>query len=114
MPWINCIIERRIIDYIRKYTKLEEREEIFDEAVTKETNATNNNVERLAVEQQLEMLIEKYLTEELRRPLLMAKLEGHKTKEISRVLGISEAATRTRISRAMAKLKKAVRINNGK
>ncbi|MFG1500936.1 RNA polymerase sigma factor [Halobacteriovorax sp. XZX-3] len=114
MPWINCIIERRIIDYIRKYTKLEEREEIFDEAVTKEANASNNTIERVALEQQLELLIEKCLTDELSKPLLMAKLEGLKTKEISQELGISEAATRTRISRAMAKLKKAVRINNGK
>lgn len=114
MPWVNCIIERRIIDYIRKYSKLNEREEIFDDAVTNEASASKYQIEGLVIEDQLANLVDRYLTQELRAPLLLSKIEGYRTKEIADILGISESATRTRISRAMNKLKNAVRINNGK
>ncbi|AYF43579.1 MULTISPECIES: RNA polymerase sigma factor [Halobacteriovorax] len=111
-PWVNCIIERRIIDYIRKYSKLKEREEEFQEDVTNPQDLTNtgiDSIEKLIINEQLSVLINKYLTEELKRPLLMAKIEGHQTKEVAETLGITESAARTRISRAMAKLKKVVK-----
>lgn len=112
-PWVNCIIERRIIDYIRKYSKLNEREEYFHEDVTNPEDVANNKVddiEKLIINDELSNLISKYLTEELRRPLVLAKIEGHQTKEIAQTLGVSESAIRVRISRAMAKLKDAVRL----
>ncbi len=115
MPWINCIIERRIIDYIRKYSKLNEREGVSLQDVTNLEGEANKNIENLASVDQLNSLIEKYLSEELRKPLILAKIEGHQTKDIADMLGISESATRTRISRALNKLKKAVgNRNHGK
>lgn len=111
-PWVNCIIERRIVDYIRKYSKIKDREEFFQENVTISDEATNNSIgsiEKIIVKEQLSVLIEEYLSDELKKPLIMAKIEGYQTKEVADSLGISESAARTRISRAMAKLKKAVK-----
>lgn len=89
--WVYGIARFKVADYFRKnphqFSELK-----FD--VTFEENQTNDVEESLLG-----------LPELVREALVMTKIDGLSTKEAAVKLGIKENALRTRISRALSKLK---------
>ncbi len=99
LPWVKTITNYKIIDYIRKISKKNEHETLTPEGdVTIYGLSANSSIEDLRILGRL--------PESLRKPLMLAKLEGYSTTEIAGMMNIKENAVRTRISRAMKKLKK--------
>jgi len=100
IPWVSTIIHRKVIDYIRKTTRNNEREILSDDGdVTFYPDQTNSNTEE-------DLKILESLPPEMKKIIEMTKIEGHTTSEVAQMLGIKENALRTRISRAMSSLKK--------
>ena len=102
-PWVNTICQRRIIDYIRKISRLEDfaQSEEFD--VTNSIGAANINSEEEAYEV-LNMVSPKY-----REVIVLTKIVGHSTAEAAKILGIKENALRTRVSRGFKELEAALK-----
>ncbi len=90
--WVYGIARFKVADYFRKnphqFSELK-----FD--VTFEENHTNEVEESLLA-----------LPDLIREALVLTKVEGLSTREAAKHLGIKENALRTRISRALSKLKK--------
>lgn len=102
MPWINTIIQRRIIDYVRKITRISESETTTDDGdVTFLTSPAN------LLTEDMEWLDE--LPEDLKQALVLTKIEGHSTVEAAEIVGIKPDALRTRVSRALKKLKQVLK-----
>ena len=98
IPWITIISQRRIIDYIRKTTRVAASEIFTDEGdVTMFMDQTNIDIEDTDILNGLGV--------ELKRPIELTKVDGYSTKEAAEILGISESALRTRVSRALKKLR---------
>ena len=103
LPWLITIIERRIIDYIRKVTSISENEALTDQGdVTIFEGVTN-----ILLEENLEIF--NCLSPELQKAIRLTKIEGHSTKEAADIIGIKENALRTRVSRALTIMKKSLR-----
>ena len=89
--WILGITRFKVIDYFRKNPhKFQE----LPPDVTNSEEFTNSIIETLDE-----------LPENLKEALIMTKVEGLCTREAATRLGIKENALRTRLSRAMARLK---------
>lgn len=102
LPWLITIIERRIIDYIRKITTINDNETVTDEGdVTIFEGQTN-----ILLEENLEIF--NCLSADLRKAIRLTKIEGHSTKEAAEILGVKENALRTRASRALTIMKKSM------
>jgi RNA polymerase sigma-70 factor, ECF subfamily len=105
LPWMRAIGHRRIVDYIRVITrKMNNEVPTEDGDVTFHPDPTNQYTdlkETLAG-----------LPEELRKVLVLTKIQGLSTKEAAEQLGIKEGALRTRVSRAIKKLKKLLENEN--
>jgi RNA polymerase sigma factor (sigma-70 family) len=89
--WVTGILKYKIADYFRK------NQHYFEELssnVTIQDESTNDLLETL-----------EELPSSLREAIYMTKVEGLSTKAAAEKLGINENAFRTRISRALAKLK---------
>ena len=101
LPWVATIAERRIIDYIRKYSRIKNHEFLSpDGDVTYHPDVAKNDI-RGDLSEMLEELPDK-----IKDPIKMTKIEGLSTKEAAAALGIKENALRTRISRGINILKK--------
>jgi RNA polymerase sigma-70 factor (ECF subfamily) len=97
LPWLSTIIERRIIDYIRKVTKPYEFE-VFNES------ALDVTYSQLDSKYDLEDLnILECLPEKTKLAIIYTKIDGHSTKVAAEMLNIKENALRTRISRGISK-----------
>jgi RNA polymerase sigma factor (sigma-70 family) len=95
--WMMGIARFKIIDFIRKNPhKFQE----FTKDVTDGQYSTNNDLE-----DDIESTL-RDLPDLVREALLMTKVYGLSTKETALKLGIKENALRTRISRAIAHLRK--------
>jgi RNA polymerase sigma-70 factor (ECF subfamily) len=90
--WIMGITRFKVIDYFRKNPH---KFQSLESDVTTPEEFTNNLMETLDE-----------LPELLREALIMTKVEGLSTKEAAQRLSIKENALRTRLSRAMSRLKK--------
>ena len=89
--WIMGIARFKVIDYLRKNPhKFQE----LSGDVTNSEEFTNSTIETLDE-----------LPENLKEALIMTKVEGLSTREAAVKLGIKENALRTRLSRAMSRLK---------
>lgn len=98
LPWLMTITHRRIVDYIRKITKINQREVLTNDGdVTFFEDDTKNPV--------LDLTYLQKLPEDTRSAIKLTKIEGYSTKEAAQMLGLKENALRTKISRAMAKLR---------
>ena len=105
LPWIKTIAYRKIIDYIRKNTKIVDNEVFTEDGdVTIFEDPTNTYIESSDLLDGL--------TPELKDPIRLTKLEGHSTKEAAKILDISESALRTRVSRGLAKLRQTITEEN--
>lgn len=99
LPWVMTIIDRRIIDYIRKITNISENESLSDEIdVTFGAEGTN-----ISVMESLEVF--NCLSDDLQKAIKLTKFDGYSTLEAAEILGIKENALRTRVSRAMTLIK---------
>lgn len=98
--WIMGICRFKVIDYLRKNPhKFEE----LTKDVTNHHEFTNNELEDLE-----EILND--LPTLIKEALFMTKVQGQSTKEAALNLGIKENALRTRVSRALSRLKKDLKI----
>lgn len=89
--WISGIARFKAIDYFRKNPhKFQE----LSGDVTNPEEITNSIIENLD-----------HLPESLKAALIMTKVDGLSTREAASKLGIKENALRTRLSRAMTRLK---------
>lgn len=103
IPWLITIIDRRIIDYIRKITTITDNEQLTDEGdVTIFEGQTNT-----LLEENLEIF--NCLSADLKKAIKLTKIEGHSTKEAAEILGVKENALRTRVSRALTIMKKSLK-----
>ena len=93
--WIMGITRFKVIDYFRKNPH--KFQELSGDVTNQEefANSIMNSI--------IETLDE--LPENLKEALIMTKVEGLSTREAALKLGIKENALRTRLSRAMARLK---------
>lgn len=99
LPWVYAIASRRIIDYIRKVTRVDaDMMSPFSDDVTYHEETTNNSVEKI----DLSCLEE--LPELTKQAIHLTKIEGYSTKEAAVMLDIKENALRTRISRGLKQL----------
>jgi len=103
--WVMGIARYKVIDFLRKNPH-RFQELTFD--VTKETEFSNNDVESSMEFFSDESFKEAWedLPNLMRDALILTKVQGYSTKEAAQNLGIKENALRTRISRAISKLKK--------
>ena len=93
--WVYGIARFKVVDYFRKNPHLfSELKFDITSDVTFETNQTNDIEEALMG-----------LPDLIREALVLTKIDGLSTKEAALKLGIKENALRTRISRALSKLK---------
>lgn len=99
--WVKSIIHYKIIDYIRSYVRLAQRELHLDQTQDVTIGEEETNYKQM---EGLEILNQ--LPESLRKPLILTKVDGLSTKEASQKMGIKENALRTRISRGLSQLKK--------
>lgn len=97
--WIKAIAHHKIIDYIRKFSKIRDAEEKTEDGDVTIFGAPANST--LELEELLNGL-----PETLRAPIILTKIKGHDTKEAAEILNIKENAVRTRISRGLKQLKK--------
>ena len=104
-PWIHTICHRRIIDYIRKISRINKfcSEEEFD--VTNHAGPAN-----------IESEWEKYeilqtLSPENKTAIVLTKVYGLSTTEAAKEMNIKENALRTRLSRAFKEIEKNLRIS---
>ena len=99
LTWVKAIAHYKILDYIRKKSKLDEKEELtFDGDVTNFSSPENNTIEIPKILDQL--------PDKLREALVLVKIEGYSSKEAAQKLDIKEEAVRARVSRAIKQLKK--------
>lgn len=99
LPWINTIIQRRIIDYVRKITRVSEHETTTEDGdVTFWCAPANFLIEDAEWIDQL--------PEDLKQAVVLTKIEGHSTTEAAEMMGIKPDALRARVSRGIRKLKK--------
>jgi RNA polymerase sigma-70 factor (ECF subfamily) len=89
--WVMGIARYKVADYFRANPR--QFEELADD-VTIAPDATKDLEEALAL-----------LPENLRDALILTKIEGLSSKAAAGALGVRENALRTRVSRALAKLK---------
>jgi RNA polymerase sigma factor (sigma-70 family) len=99
MPWINTIIQRRVIDYVRKITRISD-----NETTTSDGDVTFLRAPANFLTEDLEWIEE--LPEDLKQAVVLTKIEGHSTTEAAEIVGIKPDALRTRVSRGIRKLKK--------
>ncbi len=97
-PWVNTICQRRIIDYIRKISRLEDSAQNEEFDVTNTIGAANINSEAEALE------VLNLISPQYREVILLTKVIGHSTAEAAQILGIKENALRTRVSRGFKEL----------
>lgn len=101
LPWIATIAERRIIDYIRKYSRVKKYE---TQAPEGDVTFYGHHTKEILTGDLYDLL--EGLPESMRTPIELTKIDGLSTKEASLTLGIKENALRTRISRGLGLLKK--------
>lgn len=99
LPWLITIVHRRIIDYIRKVTRISDKEQLtIDGDVTFFEDETNSIVKG-------DLSILNKLPKQVKRAIILTKIDGYTTKEAAQILGVGEGAVRTKISRGLSKLK---------
>ncbi len=96
--WFLGILHKKLVDYIRKMSRLTEKE-ISSEALDVTFSGPQTNDQLEAIE------ILEGLPENLAQPVILTKIYGHSTKEASDILGINENALRTRLSRSFKMIK---------
>jgi RNA polymerase sigma-70 factor (ECF subfamily) len=98
LPWLMTITHRRIVDYIRKITRINDKEVLTSDGdVTYFEDHTKSSV--------VDLSYFRKLSEETRSAIKLTKIEGYSTKEAAQMLGLKENALRTKISRGMSKLR---------
>ncbi len=102
-PWVAAIANRRVIDYIRKLSTRNDKEELTaDGDVTIYVDQTNTTITD-DVPPVLDIL-----PEETKRAIVLTKFEGYSTKEAADILGLKSNALRTRISRGLNLIKRKI------
>lgn len=103
-PWMFAVIRYKSIDFMRKKQKQWQREVLDDEYVaTYRASDTNTQIEeeRERVQEALSCL-----PPDMKRAVVLTKIEGLDTKEAALKEGISQVALRSRVSRAYKVLRK--------
>lgn len=103
-PWMYAVVRNKLIDILRKQGRIQKKEVANSEIVetySEDDSYTGQEESSEAVHKALEAL-----PEEMRRAVVLTKIKGLSTKEAAESEGISEAAIRTRISRAYVLLRK--------
>ena len=103
-PWLFAVARYKLIDNLRKIQKQMAREVANPELLATIPDDASNTIESddgELIEQALESL-----PQEMRRAIVLTKIEGLSTKEASEKEGISPVALRSRVSRAYKTLRK--------
>lgn len=103
-PWMFAVVRYKSIDLLRKKQKQWQREISDDEYVaTYSVSDTNTQIEgeREMVREALDGL-----PEEMKRAVVLTKIDGLNTKEAAHKEGVSQVALRSRVSRAYKVLRK--------
>lgn len=103
--WLHTICQRRLVDYIRKISKIAENITSEEYDVTNHIGAANIYSER----EHYELLDE--LSPSYKEVIILTKVQGFSTAEAAEKLGIKENALRTRLSRAFRELEKILKSN---
>ena len=89
LPWLNSIINYKIIDYFRRNSSNLEFSDIDD--VTNEALSANTYIEGIELFEQL--------TDDCQECLKLTKFDGLTSQQAAKEIGINENALRTRVSR---------------
>jgi RNA polymerase sigma-70 factor, ECF subfamily len=105
LSWIKAITHYKIVDYIRKVSKIQENEQITDEGdVTIFGAPANDYLETMEIFSEI--------PDSLKGPIILTKIKGYSTAEAAEMLQIKESALRTRVSRGIKLLKKKLEDEN--
>lgn len=103
-PWMFAVVRYRSIDLLRKKQKQWKREVANEEYIATYRDDDSNK----SVEAESEKIHEalSQLPEDMKRAVILTKIEGLNTKEAADKEGISQVALRSRVSRAYKVLRK--------
>ncbi|MEM7645377.1 MAG: RNA polymerase sigma factor [Pseudomonadota bacterium] len=103
-PWLFTVVRYRLIDNLRKIQKQMAREVLNPEILaTSPDSDTYHEVED--TEEMIKKALDS-LPSDMRRALVLTKIEGLSTQEASQKEGITPVALRSRVSRAYKTLRK--------
>lgn len=100
-PWLRRVAARAALSRLRSGSRRRQRESLF---ARRESRAGHSPLDQLVIDQALERL-----PPGLRAVLLLREVEGYTHAEIGEMLGITPAASATRLSRAWALLRREMR-----
>ncbi len=123
-PWLRQIAQQRLIDLHRRHATTDARSVLRENVDFSSSGSLNRLCEKLVSPQSepCDLAIRKEriggvrdalasLSEQDQDLLMMRHLERMKTSEIAKVFGISEAATKSRVRRALERLHRQLRSN---
>ena len=102
--WMFAIARYKVIDYFRAQERLVKTAEIDEERdqIDEQTDLTAENIKDL-VEEGLSQL-----PDEMKRALVLTKIDGYSTEEAAKQEDVAPGAMRVRISRAYKKLRESI------
>jgi RNA polymerase sigma-70 factor (ECF subfamily) len=106
-PWLFTIVKHKAIDFLRR-RNVRTRYEASDV----DPDVADRGVPPTAESKILAGELVEKLDRTYRDALLMTKLEGRSVAEVAARLGVSEAAVKTRVHRAIKALQRALRSEN--
>jgi len=106
-PWFYTIAGNKLIDVVRKKTRLRQKELQDSELVEAiaQTPPTQTATQDSELSESLKLALSS-LAKPYREVLELHKIEGHSVQEVSKKLDISVSAVKTRASRAYQMLRK--------
>lgn len=114
MGWLNTVLDRRILDINRKKNKEYRIRRDCDRTLAEEDFSepwedknTKNTLEKMSEHEELERVFDTiYCLHPQHQIALLLMIKGETYKEIAKIQGISEAALKSRITRARSALSK--------
>lgn len=101
-PWVVAIANRRVVDYIRKVTRRNDKEFHTDDGdVTNFADDAKDYTEELPPFLDL-------VPSDTKKAIVLTKIEGYSTEEAAKILGIKNNALRTKISRGFSLIRKKI------
>jgi RNA polymerase sigma factor (sigma-70 family) len=104
-PWLRKLMVNAAIDHHRKYNKLGGTEELLS---IEETSIEYNGLDKLQYDDLLSIL--QQLPSQYRLVFNLYEMEGFSHQEIAQQLGIGISTSKSNLSRAKQKLRKAVEV----
>jgi len=110
-PWMFAVVKYKSIDILRKHQRIWKKEVADGDFDGKTTPEGANTIAREDIEVVHKALSS--LPDEMRRAVVLTKIEGMSTRDAAEVEDVTEAALRTRVSRAYKVLRKQLEADFG-